>query len=74
MNIWGPGTSTLDASLFKNFRFTERFNMECRLEGFNAFNKTQFGNPDTSFQNATFGTITSASKSRTAQVSLRLYF
>jgi hypothetical protein len=74
MNIWGPGTSTLDASLFKNFRMTERFNLQFRLEGFNVFNKTQLGNPDTNLQDSTFGQITSASHSRTAQVSLRVNF
>lgn len=70
----GPGTSTLDLSLFKTFRFNERWHLECRGEAFNLTNKTQFGNPDFSLQNSTFGTITSSSGSRTAQISLRLRF
>jgi len=73
-NIRAPGASTLDAALFKTFRFSERFNMEFRLEAFNAFNKTQFGGPDTNLQDSTFGVITSSSGQRNAQVSLRLHF
>ncbi len=73
-NIRAPGASTLDAALFKTFRMTERFNLEFRLEAFNAFNKTQFGAPDTNLQDSTFGVITSSSGQRNAQVSLRLHF
>ena len=72
--IRGPGASTLDAALFKTFRFTERFNLEFRLEAFNAFNKTQLGNPDMNLQDSTFGVITSSSGQRNAQLSLRLHF
>jgi len=72
--IRGPGASTLDAALFKTFRFTERFNMEFRLEAFNVFNKVQYGNPDMNLQDSTFGRITSSSNQRTAQLSLRLHF
>lgn len=72
--IRGPGASTLDAALFKTFRFTERFNMEFRLEAFNAFNKVQFGNPDMNLQDSSFGRITSSSGARSAQLSLRLHF
>ena len=72
--IRGPGASTLDAALFKTFRFTERFNMEFRLEAFNAFNKTQLGVPDMNYQDSTFGKITSSSGERNAQLSLRVHF
>jgi len=73
-SIYGPGNSTLDAALFKTFRFTERFNMEFRFEAFNAFNKVQLGAPDTNMQDANFGQITSSSGERKAQASLRLHF
>ena len=73
-DIFGPGNSTLDAALFKTFRFTERWNLEFRLEAFNAFNKTQLGGPDTNMQDSTFGKITSSSGERHAQASLRLHF
>jgi len=73
-DIYGPGNSTLDAALFKTFRFTERFNLEFRFEAFNAFNKVQLGGPDTNMQDSTFGQITSSSGERHAQFSLRLHF
>src|SRR5208283_1985601 len=73
-NIRAPGASTLDAALFKTFRMTERFNLEFRLEAFNAFNKTQLGTPDTNLQDSSFGQINSSSGQRNAQFSLRLHF
>jgi len=73
-NMRGPGTSTLDASLFKTFSITEQWKVEFRLEAFNVFNKTQLSNPDWSIQNSTFGTITGSSGERNAQLSLRLRF
>jgi hypothetical protein len=72
--VRAPGASSLDAALFKTFRMTERFNLEFRLEAFNAFNKVQLGAPDMNFQDSTFGKITSSSGERNAQVSLRLHF
>ena len=73
-NIRGPGTSTLDFSLFKIFRFAEHKDLEFRAEAFNMPNKTQLGNPDTSKQNATFGVITGSSNNRSMQMALRLHF
>jgi hypothetical protein len=73
-NVSAPGNSTFDASLFKTFRFTERFNMEFRTEAFNLFNKTQLGQPDMNLQDSTFGTITQSSGERHIQFSLRLHF
>ncbi len=73
-NMRGPGNSTLDASLFKTFRFNERWAMEFRGEAFNLFNKVQFGNPDMNLQNTTFGSITGSSGQRNIQFSLRLSF
>jgi hypothetical protein len=40
-----PGISNFDLSLFKNFLLSERLRLQFRLESFNAFNHTQFGNP-----------------------------
>jgi len=41
----GNGLRLWYASIIKNFRFTERFNAEFRIEGFNILNHMQFGNP-----------------------------
>lgn len=41
----GPGIQTADLSLFKNFKFTERWLLQFRAEFFNAFNHPNFANP-----------------------------
>jgi hypothetical protein len=38
----GPGLANTDFSAYKNFKVTERVNMQFRMEFFNLFNKTQF--------------------------------
>jgi carboxypeptidase family protein/TonB-dependent receptor-like protein len=38
----GPGLTNFDFSLFKNFKFTERINLQYRAEFFNLFNNTQW--------------------------------
>ena len=37
-----PGMANTDFSLYKNFKLTERFHMQFRMEFFNLFNKAQF--------------------------------
>jgi hypothetical protein len=37
-----PGFANTDFSVYKNFKVTERVNMQFRMEFFNVFNKTQF--------------------------------
>ena len=58
--ISGPSFFNLDASLFKIFHLTERFNLEVRGEAFGVTNSPQFNNPNTTLGNATFGFITGA--------------
>jgi outer membrane receptor protein involved in Fe transport len=55
----GPGRTNLDLALAKTTAITERVNIEFRVETFNVFNHTQFANPDTNIDDATFGQITS---------------
>jgi len=54
----GPGLFGLNLSLSKNFRFTERWNLELRAETFNFTNTPQFANPNTSLTSSTFGYVT----------------
>ena len=41
----GPGLVNLDASVFRNFKLTERFNLQFRTEAFNVSNTPAFNNP-----------------------------
>jgi hypothetical protein len=41
----GPGQTNLDFSVFKNFAFKERFNIQFRAEAINATNTPFFGDP-----------------------------
>jgi len=72
----GPGSHTLDLSLFKDFVFTERIRMQFRAESFNLSNTPQFGFPDNTLGDANFGKVTStnAGTERHIQFSLRLQF
>jgi hypothetical protein len=56
--IRGDGINNLNASLFKNFRITERFTTQVRMETYNTLNHVQFANPNVAPANTAFGTIT----------------
>jgi hypothetical protein len=74
-NLRGPGTDNFDISLFKNIRILERYQLQFRAESFNAFNRVQFGNPNTNINSSAFGVISSQQNSpRNIQVALRLLF
>ena len=71
----GPGQSNLDVSLFKDFRFKERFVTQFRTEFFNIMNLPNFGNPQLSLDNVSFGQISSTSvNARLVQFALKLSF
>jgi hypothetical protein len=82
-SITGAPTETLDFSIFKNFRVTERFNVQFRGEAVNLTNFVVLSQPDVSLGdsktyggNGNFGVITSsvAGTERHLQFSLRLVF
>ena len=70
----GPGINNWDLSMLKRFKFTESKALEFRAEMFNAFNHTQFLNPDLQGFSGTFGQITTARPPRIVQFALKLYF
>lgn len=71
----GPGQSTVDFSIFKDFKFGERFNTQFRTEMFNVLNKANFGNPGNNIDNAGYGQITSTSvNARLIQAALKFTF
>ncbi len=72
--VVGPGYRTLDAMLGKTFRLSERAGLEFRAEAFNTTNTPPLGNPNGSFGNAAFGTITTALDPRVYEFVLKLQF
>lgn len=64
-----------DVSLFKEFQITEKVKTQFRAEFFNAFNRAQFGSPNTSVTSAAFGVVTSqANAPRQIQFGLKILF
>jgi hypothetical protein len=74
---YGPNQSVVNLSLFKTFRITESMNLQFRAESFNTPNHPVFGNPNATFGNTNFGTITQTAGSyspRQIQFALKLLF
>ena len=53
--LTGPSFIDLDASLLKNFHFTERVTGQLKMTAYNATNKLNLGPPDTNLNDAAFG-------------------
>lgn len=77
----GPNFFDLDSTLSKSVRFTERYNMELRLEAFGVTNTPQFfftsnggTAAGTTLGSSSFGHITSATGGRTLQLGLKFNF
>ncbi len=74
--IRAPGLDNIDLSLFKDFK-AERFDVQFRIESFNALNHPQFGFPDANVNDTTFGQISSLATStagRQNQFALKFIF
>jgi hypothetical protein len=71
-----PGQRSVDLSLFKDFRFTERMKMQFRSEAFNIGNTAQWAQPNLTQGDPAFGTIsgTQANSQRHVQFALRFMF
>jgi hypothetical protein len=72
--LHGPGSETVNFSLFKNFPIKERMKFQFRFETFALFNHTNFGNPSATLGTSTFGSITSATGNRNIQFGAKLQF
>jgi len=76
----GPAISNTDLAIQKRTPINERFNTEFRAEFFNAWNHTQFANPDGNFTNVpppggTFGVILKTREGpRVIQFGLKVLF
>jgi hypothetical protein len=72
--VVGPGYQTADVMLGKTIPITDRLRAEFRAEAFNVTNTPPLGNPNTSFGNAAFGTITTALDPRVFELVLKIQF
>jgi hypothetical protein len=74
-NILQDGTDELDTSLLKRFAIKEKSYLQLRVEVFNLLNHATFAQPNTTWSNSAFGTITSTSnRPRSIQIGARLVF
>jgi hypothetical protein len=71
----GPALSNTDLAVEKKTQINERWSAEFRAEFFNAWNHTQFANPDGNFSDLTFGQVTRIREdSRVIQFGLKFFF
>jgi len=71
----GPHLQVLDTTLYRNFRVTERLQLQFRSEIFNALNHTNLDHPNRFVNTPQFGTITMAmTPAREMQFALKLLF
>jgi hypothetical protein len=68
--VRGPGTKTVDLSLFKTFGLPRYGALELRLEGFNVFNWAQYNQPNNTVGDPNFGKITGTRLNSERQVQL----
>ncbi|MCA1584231.1 MAG: TonB-dependent receptor [Acidobacteria bacterium] len=72
--VRGPGFARTDLSLFKNVGVTARHRLQFRVELFNLFNQTRFGQPENRIGNANFGRITTSEDGRIVQLAVKYSF
>jgi hypothetical protein len=75
--FYGPGIENFDLTFQKSVRFRDTESLQLRLEGFNAFNHTQFYGPaavDGEVEDPNFGNIDSAAAPRLVQLVVKYRF
>ena len=73
--VRGPGYAVLDLSLLKNVSFGGTRQLQLRLESYNALNRTNLANPNTTTTSTALGTITAQNGlPRQLQIAVRLSF
>jgi hypothetical protein len=73
-SIIGPSTFSLDASLGRTFRVSDRISADLRLDSSNALNHVTYQSWNTNINNAQFGLPTAANKMRMSRVGVRVRF
>jgi hypothetical protein len=72
--VRGPGYKNVDLALSRRVPITSGTGIEVRIEAFNVFNYTAFGNPNGVAGSSAFGTITSAGDPRVLQLAVKYTF
>ena len=72
--MYGPGIWNFDVGLMKNFRITERVNLQFRSEFYNVFNHANLGTPNANISFPGAGQIVSFTDPRTIQLGMKLSF
>ena len=70
--LTGPGQQVWNMVLAKNFMIKESARIQFRWEMFNAFNRANFGNPDTNISGGSFGLVGGANSGRAMLFGLRI--
>jgi hypothetical protein len=70
----GPGYFNVDLGIHRNFPIKERLTLSYRAELFNAFNRANFGVPNSVIGNPQAGQISSTSAARIIQMAVKLIF
>ena len=73
-SIRGPGFTRTDLSLFRNIQLFAEHRIQLRIEAFNVFNQTRFGQPGGQISTANFGRITNAEDGRIIQLAVKYSF
>jgi hypothetical protein len=75
--LTGPGVLNVNSSLAKDFRITERFRAQLKMDAFNVLNNMSWGDPSTSVDDSSFGQITNQANltyGRRVQLGARIEF
>ncbi|MBK7926311.1 MAG: carboxypeptidase regulatory-like domain-containing protein [Bryobacterales bacterium] len=70
----GPGNFNVDAGIHRQFALGERYKLTFRWEMFNAFNRANFGNPNSAIGNPQAGQISGTAPARIQQAALKFVF
>ena len=73
-SIAGPAQLSLNASLGRTFRVSDRLNLDLRIDSTNALNHVTFTTWNTIVNSAQFGLPAAANAMRSMQLTLRLRF
>ena len=73
-SITGPDQFSLDASLARTFRLTDKLNLDARVDSTNAINRVNYSAWNTTITSPQFGLPTSANGMRSLQTTFRVRF